>query len=100
MSSRSCCAACRRKAIDPCLPAETNALLFSENMDIAFKILSDFAEIERRKVADRVRFLALPPDEAQRQVDLGLLAPLCESDPGGVGLGRGLTDEEDGLVDE
>ena len=65
-----------------------------------YRIVSDLAEIERRKVADRLAFLALPPRDAQQQVDLGLTGPFREFDEDDVGLGRGLTDEEDGRLVE
>ena len=69
-------------------------------MKFKFRILSDFTEIERRKVADRLAFLRLPPRVAQQQVDLGLTGPFREFDADDVGLGRGLTDEEDGRLVE
>ena len=68
-------------------------------MKPSYRIVSDFAEIERRKVADRLAFLALPPRVAQQQVDLGLLPAFQEFDAG-VGLRSYFTDEEDGRVDE
>lgn len=69
-------------------------------MKSAYRIVSDFAEIERRKVAERLAFLALSPEVAQRQVDLGQIPAFRESDAEGVGLGSRLIGEEDGCVDK
>ena len=67
-------------------------------METKYRIVSDASHQWRRKEADRMKFLALPPEEAQRLITLGIDRTRKDfpADPDGF---VGLTDEEDGLVE-
>ena len=68
-------------------------------MKTKYRIVSDASHQWRRKEADRAEFLALPPEEAQRLISIGIEGPLkhVAADPNA--FSNGLTDEQDGLVE-
>ena len=69
-------------------------------MNLKYRIVSDATETWRRKEAERMEFLALPPQEAQRLISIGIDGSVKDfpAEPGA--FGSGLTDEEDGLVED
>ena len=68
-------------------------------MEPKYRIVSDASHQWRRKEADRMEFLALPPEEAQRLITLGIAGPLKHVAADPDAFSRGLTDEQDGLVE-
>ena len=68
-------------------------------MEPKYRIVSDASHQWRRKEADRMKFLALPPEEAQRLISIGIKGPLEHFAADPDAFSRGLTDEQDGLVE-
>ncbi len=68
-------------------------------MDFKYRIVSDATETWRRKEADRREFLALPPEEAQRLISIGIDRSVKDFPADPDAFSSGLTDEEDGLVE-
>ena len=81
------------------LPDRENAVCWTQFMKTKYRIVSDASDLWRRKESDRMEFLALPPQEAQRLISIGIDGSLKDfpAEPGA--FGSGLTDEEDGLVE-
>ena len=68
-------------------------------MNLKYRIVSDASETWRRKEADRAEFLALPPQEAQRLISIGIDSSIKDFAADPDAFSTGLTDEEDGLVE-
>jgi len=69
------------------------------NLPMEYRIQTP-EEVAERKARERAALLALPREEAARLVRWGLDGQSRDLGGMSLGLGRGITDDEDGRMDE